>query len=102
MVAVLSSIYLGVLAWQSAQRRPGPAAVPLAWQMTILLVVQIIAGVLNVYWKVPVFMQLLHLLLADLVWMTTVLVAAHALADPAPVAEPAAVAARLTGSPAAN
>lgn len=81
MVAVLSSIFLGVLAWQASYRRPGPVGVSLAWGTTVLLVVQIMAGMLNVYLKVPVAMQLIHLLLADLVWMAIVLVSASALAE---------------------
>jgi len=38
-----------------------------------LLVVQLGAGVLNVFLLAPVWMQLLHLFLADVVWITFIL-----------------------------
>jgi heme A synthase len=99
MVAVLTSIYLGVLVWQTSSRRPGPIGVSLAWWTTILLVVQIIAGVLNVYLKVPVAMQLIHLLLADLIWIAIVLVSASALSEQASVEESAPSATPLAQNP---
>ncbi len=102
MVAVLSSIYLGVLAWQVARLRPNPAAVPLAWALTILIGIQMIVGVLNVYLKVPIVIQLIHLLLADLIWMSMVLICANAVAEREAVAETSSAATRLRGSPASS
>lgn len=102
MVAVLSSIFLGVLAWQTARRRPNPAAVPLAWTLTILLGLQMIIGVLNVYLKVPVYMQLIHLLFADLIWMAVVMITANAVAERESITEPAQASTRLRGSPASS
>jgi heme A synthase len=80
LVAVLSSIYLAVVAWQAQRLRPGPAARPLAWFTIGLIVTQLIIGVLNVYLRVPVYMQLIHLLFADLIWVAMVLVTASAFA----------------------
>jgi heme A synthase len=88
-----------VLVWQTSRRRPGPIGVSLAWWTTILLVVQIIAGVLNVYLKVPVAMQLIHLLLADLIWIAIVLVSASALSEQASVEESAPSATPLAQNP---
>ena len=48
---------------------------------TLLIVVQWIAGALNIYLLAPVWMQLVHLLLADLVWIALVLLAAAYLAQ---------------------
>jgi heme A synthase len=44
-----------------------------------LILVQLGAGLLNVLLLAPVWMQLVHLLLADLVWIAFVLMAARAL-----------------------
>ena len=49
-----------------------------------LVVVQLTAGVVNLILLAPVWMQLLHLLLADAVWLATVLLGAAALAEDAP------------------
>ena len=45
-----------------------------------LVVVQIVAGVVNVLLLAPVWMQIIHLLLADLLWIAAILLAAKALA----------------------
>ncbi|MCW5851876.1 MAG: COX15/CtaA family protein [Anaerolineae bacterium] len=54
-----------------------------------LVIVQWVAGAANVALLAPVWMQLLHLLLADLLWIALVLLAAFALAAQ-PVPEPLA------------
>lgn len=45
-----------------------------------LVVAQIVAGVVNVLLLAPVWMQIVHLLLADLLWISAILLAARALA----------------------
>jgi heme A synthase len=52
----------------------------LATALTVLIVAQWLAGVTNVALLAPVWMQLLHLFLADLVWIVLVLLAATVLA----------------------
>ncbi|HEY0546155.1 MAG TPA: COX15/CtaA family protein [Pyrinomonadaceae bacterium] len=47
--------------------------------VTALVVLQLCAGLLNVALLAPVWLQLLHLLLADLMWLALVLLAAAAL-----------------------
>jgi len=56
--------------------------------LVILLVIQLVAGVINVALLAPVWMQLVHLLLADLVWIALVLLTASALAANAPDTQP--------------
>ena len=98
-VAVLVSIFLLVLAWQARRLRPDTTAFRLAILLSILIGMQIIAGVFNVYLRVPVSMQLIHLLLADLVWIAVVLVSAHALRlSTAPDALPQAASSLRTAS----
>ena len=41
-------------------------------RLSILLLLQLVCGVLNILLQVPVFVQLLHLLLADLIWIVAV------------------------------
>lgn len=48
-----------------------------------LTVVQVIFGFVNIWLLAPVWAQLVHLLLADLLWIALVLTVASALADPA-------------------
>jgi heme A synthase len=45
----------------------------------LLILVQLAAGLLNVLLLAPVWMQLVHLLLADLAWIAFVLMAVRAL-----------------------
>jgi len=47
--------------------------------LSVLVVVQLVAGALNVALLAPVPMQLVHLLLADAVWIHLVLLSAAAL-----------------------
>ena len=70
--------------------RPGlPRAKQLAGGLTTLFLVQLGAGVLNVALLAPIWLQLVHLLLADLYWIALVLTAASALApEPATVERP--------------
>ncbi len=56
----------------------------LATALTGLIVAQWLAGITNVALLAPVWMQLLHLLLADLVWIVLVLLAATVLAQRRP------------------
>jgi heme A synthase len=53
----------------------------IGWLLMSLFVVQLVAGVVNVLLLAPVWMQMLHLLLADLVWISLVIFTAEALAQ---------------------
>jgi heme A synthase len=46
----------------------------------VLYLLQLLGGALNVYLKAPVWMQLFHLLLSDIIWIVLVLLTATALA----------------------
>lgn len=82
VLAVMVSIYLG-----SAVLQMGRVSVRGALARTILWLIaaQLAAGIINVVMLAPVWLQLLHLLLADLVWITYVFLGAELLADAAPV-----------------
>ena len=59
--------------------RPGNATARLTRAVTALFGIQILAGTVNVVLLAPVWMQLVHLLLADALWLALVLTAASAL-----------------------
>lgn len=52
-----------------------------AWAMLGIYLVQLVGGAVNVYLKAPIWMQIIHLLLSDLIWILIVLTAASALAQ---------------------
>lgn len=93
-ISIACGIFLLYLAFYAARTRPGPAVLPLAQLMGVLFVVQLGVGAINVVLQAPVWLQLLHLLLADLIWIAMVLLAAAAFAVPqlaeTPAVEPAA------------
>lgn len=59
--------------------RPGRRTARLASLASMLLVIQLLVGVFNVALLAPVGMQIIHLLVADAVWLALVLLAASAL-----------------------
>jgi heme A synthase len=85
ILAVGVGLYVVGLAWAIVRRRPGHRAERLAAALTGLFLLQLAIGALNVVLLAPVWMQLIHLLMADLVWIALVLLAAVVLAQPAPV-----------------
>lgn len=89
ILAVLSGIYLVLAGRAIAAARPGIGALVFSRAVTYLVVIQLVAGVANILLNVPVWMQLVHLLLADLLWIVFVLLSAAALSQPAPAAQPA-------------
>ena len=75
VIAVLGSGYLVWLASAVPRRVQEAPARRLGLTLGALVLVQIGAGLLNVALLAPVWMQLLHLLLADATWITLVLLA---------------------------
>ncbi len=63
--------------------RAAADARPLARTLVGVFALNLALGVLNVWWLAPLPVQLVHLLLADLVWIALVILAASALAAPA-------------------
>ncbi|GIV95726.1 MAG: hypothetical protein KatS3mg057_0383 [Herpetosiphonaceae bacterium] len=81
LIAMVVGLYLLFAAGYLSAQRPGVASRRLARTLTALFFVQLGAGALNVALMVPVWMQLVHLFLADLVWIALVLLAAVVLAE---------------------
>lgn len=93
-LAIATTVLLVIAAPLLARRSATPLAHRLATGVVALGLTQIGAGIVNVLLLAPVWMQLLHLLLADLLWILLVLLGAVVLArtEPAATAAPARVA----------
>jgi len=100
LLAVAMGTLLLVTAGACGMLRPGRSVRRSAVVLAGLVVVQLTAGMVNLVLLAPVWMQLIHLLLADGVWLATVLLGATALAEDAPrlsvpgLAEPGSASAR--------
>jgi heme A synthase len=78
IVAVAVGVYLIWLARRFGMSGPGRKT---ARAILALVAVQMLAGALNIALLTPVWMQLVHLLLADLLWVSLVWFGAQTLAD---------------------
>ncbi|HET9226386.1 MAG TPA: COX15/CtaA family protein [Thermoanaerobaculia bacterium] len=72
-LSVAAGLFVGFLAAREMPHR-------MARWTAALVVVQIVAGVVNVFLLAPVWMQIVHLLLADMLWIAAILLAARVLA----------------------
>ncbi len=74
MLAVLVSIYLITVVPPLARQSKNPRAERFSTQLVILIGVQIVVGVVNVILLAPLWMQVVHLVLADILWLTLIAV----------------------------
>jgi cytochrome c oxidase assembly protein subunit 15 len=77
VLAVMSAIVL-VGAAVSARRAGRPAAARVGTLVALLVFVQLAVGVLNMVLLAPVWMQIVHLLIADLLWVALVVLTLEA------------------------
>ena len=80
VLAFVVGAFVVLAARVAATQRPSPQTTRLSRALVALFVVQLLVGALNVALKAPVAMQLLHLLLADGLWILWLLLSATALA----------------------
>jgi cytochrome c oxidase assembly protein subunit 15 len=78
------AVYVLVVTGLLASARPSPRLSRRATWVSISVLAQVAAGLVNLLLLAPVSMQMLHLLLADGVWIALVLFGREALAEPAP------------------
>jgi heme A synthase len=83
ILAVITASYLFWGARMVSKLRPTPLTARLSQVLLGLVVIQLLAGLLNVVLLAPIWLQLIHLLLANLIWITLLLLAAEALSDKA-------------------
>jgi heme A synthase len=81
VIAVSVALYLILVAALCNSSRHSVATRWLSLSLTVFLLVQLGAGLVNVALLAPVWMQLVHLFLADAVWIVLVLLTASAFAD---------------------
>lgn len=86
IIAIASGLYLAVIAAYCMRVRPDARTQSAARMTVMLFITQMLAGAMNFALLAPPVMQLLHLLLADLFWISLVLLTAAALAEGADVA----------------
>jgi heme a synthase len=80
MLAVFTAIAIIRGGWLLTRRRESPLTTRLAKITAGLIIVQLVAGVMNLVLRAPIPMQLVHLLLADVVWISLVVLCSAALA----------------------
>jgi cytochrome c oxidase assembly protein subunit 15 len=80
ILGILVGLYALFLAGAVRRSSPSPAARRLSYGLAGLFLLQILGGGLNVALRAPVWMQIVHLLMADAVWIGLVLLGALALA----------------------
>jgi len=84
LIAVAVGAYLITTVLAGRRRRPGRLNRRLANILTALFLVQLIAGAVNVLLLAPIWLQLVHLFLSDLIWITLILFANEILQEPTP------------------
>ncbi len=85
LLALVVGALVALAAWVTATQRPSPQTLRLSRALVALYIVQLLVGAVNVALKAPVAMQLVHLLLADALWILWVLLGAVAFAVERPV-----------------
>ena len=81
VIAVTTAFYLILIAGLPEVTGGYRDGKGIARMLVALFVTQLVAGVINVFLLAPIWIQQLHLLLADLCWVALVLLTASALAD---------------------
>ncbi len=82
LIAIVTGIYLALAGRAIAAERPGETTHRLARALIIVVAIQLVAGFVNVILLAPVWMQIVHLLLADVMWIAAILLGATALTQP--------------------
>jgi len=86
LFAMVVGAYLGAFAIAALMKRRNALVEPIAIALLMLIMVQWALGGLDVVLLAPVWMQVIHLLLADALWVAAVLLSAALVV---PLAEPA-------------
>lgn len=80
--SILVGVFLAFLAsWIKSRARENPSVNRWANVLTILILIQFASGAITLLTLAPIVMQLVHLLLADAVWIAFVLMSAAILAE---------------------
>lgn len=77
--AILGAVFFVFVAISVLRSRPRPITARIAMVVLVVTLAQLAAGAMNLVLLAPIWMQITHLLLADLVWMSLVLLTVEAL-----------------------
>ncbi len=80
-IAVAAGALCLFLALRALNEHLAPAADRFAWWTSGLVILQILAGILNVLLLAPVWLQVVHLLVADLLWIAVLRLGSTVLAE---------------------
>lgn len=87
-VAILSAIYLLWSAMAAMQgREEGNPLRTAGMRVAAMVLVQVMAGFANTYLLAPIWMQLVHLLIADVLWIAVVLLVCEELRAPSLISD---------------
>jgi heme A synthase len=89
VIAIGVAFLLTYAIWRAVKLRPDPQRQWAALGITILLVVQIVLGAINIGLLAPIWLQIIHLFVADVLWISLILYSASAVATLAGVRHPA-------------
>jgi heme A synthase len=81
LIAVVVSAWLFFAASFARAQRPSIWTKRFAGTLLVLLVIQLLAGAANLLLHAPIWLQILHLLFSDLIWIALILLAATSLAQ---------------------
>ncbi|HEX6039846.1 COX15/CtaA family protein [Longimicrobium sp.] len=81
LLAIATGAFAVIASARLRRLRADTTTTRLTYAVAALFVVQLAAGTINVILLAPVVMQIVHLFLADALWLTLVLMAASALAE---------------------
>ena len=90
ILSILTGVYLLFLTRLLNAEHADPTVTRLSRLVAIFVIAQLAVGFVNVMLLAPVWMQVVHLLMADLVWLSLVLLSASVAAVPVPKFEMAA------------
>lgn len=82
LLALLTGVYLSVMVWLVARVRPASLQSPWSRALSSLLLIQLGVGLTNLLMLAPTALQIIHLFVADLLWIALVIFAASALTAP--------------------
>lgn len=89
VLAVLTSAYILALAYNLEELRDTPLKKLFAYMTGISIFLQVALGGVNVVLLAPVWMQMVHLALSNVLWISLLLLTAAALAEKRPLAQKA-------------
>jgi heme A synthase len=72
-LAILGAVFCVFVASRVLRSAPRPLTARIALMVMLLTMAQLVAGAMNVALLAPIWMQIVHLFLADLVWLSLVL-----------------------------